>query len=206
MTLDVYLCDYGNCTRRWVHLYLPTVKELGTLGVALFHFFTFVRGCFHVADRCGKNGRPWLHQHLAEVDAVTWSCTVQRGPVKTTTLKGTLQGRKKGNLMIYYVTVIAIKIFCRSKAESAELLVALTRLIKFCMTGRVCDFTAKKKQKKTVSIADIQNYQTAVPLLLASFTNRFTHRWVWSSFISQYWAHEFPLLLGLSPLFDIILS
>lgn len=50
--------------------------------------------------------------------------------------------------MIYYVTVIAIKIFCRSKAESAELLVALTRLIKFCMTGRVCDFTAKKKNKK----------------------------------------------------------
>lgn len=62
----------------------PTIEELGTLGVAVLHLFTFVRSRLHVAVSGGEHRRPRLYKELTQLNVVAGGSTMQGGPTEGT--------------------------------------------------------------------------------------------------------------------------
>lgn len=60
---------------------LLTIEELGALGVALLHLFTFISRRLHVTVSHSKHCSTRLHQELAHLHIVTRGSTVERCPM-----------------------------------------------------------------------------------------------------------------------------
>lgn len=57
-----------------------TIEELGALGVAILHLFTFVSSRLHVAVGGSEHGCSRLHQEFTHLDVVTGGGTVEGSP------------------------------------------------------------------------------------------------------------------------------
>ena len=86
-----------------------TIEELGALGVALLHLFTFISCRLHVAVSHSEHCGPGLHQELAHLNVVAGCSTVKRCPV--------LEKRQQDNVWM--------------SNDSSDLLVGSDRIIQY---------------------------------------------------------------------------